>query len=116
MVPYLAQSVHVARTIQIDTTFARTLFSPLAGFTQTALIALIISVFFDEVQKVIFRLTGKHLRFKRFTPNGNLLTLAAQVQGASDSFLPTNVPEYSAITITDPDEFSLYCVRAAPRT
>ncbi|KAJ7930147.1 hypothetical protein B0H13DRAFT_2309828 [Mycena leptocephala] len=75
------------------------------------------SCLFDELQKVIFKLTGKHLRFKRFTPGGNLITLgvdmeAAQVQGACDSFLPTNEPEYSGIATTDPDEFALYCIRA----
>ncbi|KAJ7782200.1 hypothetical protein B0H14DRAFT_3585415 [Mycena olivaceomarginata] len=37
---------------------------------------------------------------------------AAQVQGASDSFLSTNEPEYSGITTNDPDEFALYFVRA----
>jgi hypothetical protein len=72
---------------------------------------------FDELQKIILRLTGKNLRFKRFTRGGNLVTMgvdleAAQVQGASDSFLPTNEPEYSGITTTDPDEFVMYFVRA----
>jgi hypothetical protein len=72
---------------------------------------------FDELQKVIFRLTSKHLRFKRFTPGGNHSTMgvdmeAAQVQGASDSFLLTNEPEYSGITTNDPDELALYFVRA----
>lgn len=72
---------------------------------------------FDELQKIIHSLTGKHLRFKRFTPGGNLITIgvdmeAAQVQGACDSFLPTNDPDYSGITTTDPDEFALYYVRA----
>lgn len=69
---------------------------------------------FDELQKIIFWLTGKQLRF---TPGGNLIIMgvdleAAQVQGASDSFLPTNEPEYSGITTEDPDEFSEYYVRA----
>jgi hypothetical protein len=72
---------------------------------------------FDELQKVILRLTGKHLRFKRFTRGGNLITMgvdmeAAQVQGACDSFLPSNDPEFSGIMTTDPDEFALYFVRA----
>jgi hypothetical protein len=37
---------------------------------------------------------------------------APQVQGACDSFLPVNEPEYSGITTADPDGFALYFVRA----
>ncbi|KAJ7702554.1 hypothetical protein B0H14DRAFT_2291350, partial [Mycena olivaceomarginata] len=133
MVPYLATFVHIARTVQVDTTFGRTVGDLNEWeFGTEALSAGLLTVgrvytkgadrphyktLFDELQKVIFRLTGKHLRFKRFTPGGNLITMgvdmeAAQVQGASDSFLSTNEPEYSGITTNDPDEFALYFVRA----
>lgn len=62
-------------------------------------------------------LTGKPLHFKCLTPGGNLIALgvdleASQVQGAGRSFLPTNDPEYSKITTTDPDEIVQYFVRA----
>lgn len=74
-------------------------------------------VLFDELQKVTLALTGKPLRFKQLTPGGNLIALgvdleAAQVQGAGLSFLPTNVPEYSMITTTDPAEIVQYFIRA----
>jgi hypothetical protein len=76
---------------------------------------------FDELQKVVFLLTGKNLCFKRFTPGGNLLTLgvdleAAQVQGVSKFFLPTNVPEYSGIMITPRRVSAVLCPGCAPRT
>ncbi|KAJ7333283.1 hypothetical protein DFH08DRAFT_966118 [Mycena albidolilacea] len=72
---------------------------------------------FDELQKIIFQLTGKQLHFKCFTAGGTLVTMgvdmeAPQVQGACDSFLPKNEPEYSGITTADPDKFALYFVRA----
>ncbi|KAJ7511946.1 hypothetical protein B0H11DRAFT_1899441 [Mycena galericulata] len=119
-----------ARTVQVDTTFGRT-----AGeLNEWEFVIWYGSVergrvytngadrphykcLFDELQKIIYRLTGKHLRFKRFTRGGNLITMgvdmeAAQVQGACDSFLPTNEPEYSGITTTDPDELAFYYIRA----
>ncbi|KAJ7804189.1 hypothetical protein B0H13DRAFT_2687480 [Mycena leptocephala] len=134
MVPYLANLVHVARTVQVDTTFGRTLgdlneWEFIIWYGSVERVLTVGRVYtngadrphykclFDELQKIIFRLTGKQLRFKRFTRGGNLITMgvdleAAQVQGASDSFLPTNEPEYSGITTEDPDEFSEYYVRA----
>ncbi|KAJ7917410.1 hypothetical protein B0H13DRAFT_2269491 [Mycena leptocephala] len=134
MVPYLANLVHVARTVQVDTTFGRTLgdlneWEFIIWYGSVERVLTVGRVYtngadrphykclFDELQKIIFRLTGKQLRFKRFTRGGNLITMgvdleAAQVQGASDSFLPTNKPEYSGITTEDPDEFSEYYVRA----
>ncbi|KAJ7138794.1 hypothetical protein C8R43DRAFT_1202271 [Mycena crocata] len=134
MVPKLANLVHFTRTIQVDTTFGRTVGSLnewefVIWYGSVERVLTIGRLYtdgsdrphykflFDELQKVIFELTGKHLRFKRFTPGGNLITLgvdmeAAQVQGASDSFLPTNVLEYSGIHTTDPDEFAEKYVRA----
>ncbi|KAJ7476811.1 hypothetical protein FB451DRAFT_1366387 [Mycena latifolia] len=134
MVPYLANLVHVVRTVQVDTTFGRTVgdlneweFVIWYGSVERVLTVGRVytdgadrphyKYLFDELQRIIFRLTGKHLRFKRFTRGGNLITMgvdleAAQVQGASDSFLPTNEPEYSGITTDDPDEFAMYYVRA----
>ncbi|KAJ7440024.1 hypothetical protein FB451DRAFT_966547, partial [Mycena latifolia] len=137
MVSKLANLVHFTRTIQVDTTFGRTVgslneTSRIENLLMSFHFALVLTIgrlytdgsdrphykfLFDELQKVIFELTGKHLRFKRFTPGGNLITLgvdmeAAQVQGASESFLPTNVPEYSGIHTTDPDEFAETYVRA----
>ncbi|KAJ7719564.1 hypothetical protein B0H16DRAFT_1795091, partial [Mycena metata] len=133
MVPYLANLVHVARTVQVDTTFGRTVgdlneweFVIWYGSVERVLTLGRIytdgadrphyKCLFDELQKVIFRLTGKNLRFKRFSRGGNLVTMgvdmeAAQVQGACDSFLPTNEPEYSGIITTEPDEFALFFVR-----
>ncbi|KAJ7475308.1 hypothetical protein B0H11DRAFT_1727892 [Mycena galericulata] len=134
MVPYLATLVHVARTVQVDTTFGRTAgelneweFVIWYGSVERVLTVGRVytngadrphyKCLFDELQKIIYRLTGKHLRFKRFTRGGNLITMgvdmeAAQVQGACDSFLPTNEPEYSGITTTDPDELASYYIRA----
>ncbi|KAJ6518252.1 hypothetical protein C8R47DRAFT_1031643 [Mycena vitilis] len=134
MVPYLAHLVHLARTIQVDTTFGRTLgdlneweFVIWYGSVERVVTAGRVytngadrdfyKCLFDELQVIIFRLTGKQLRFKRFTPGGNLLTMgvdmeAAQVGGACDSLLSTNDPEYSGITTTDPDEFATFFVRA----
>ncbi|KAJ7834662.1 hypothetical protein B0H14DRAFT_3461963 [Mycena olivaceomarginata] len=134
MVPYLATLVHLARTVQVDTNFGRTVgdlneWEFVIWYGSVERVLTVGGVYtnganrphykalFDELQKVIFRLTSKHLRFKRFTPGGNHITMgvdmvAAQVQGASDSFLLTNEPEYSGITTNDPDEFALYFVRA----
>ncbi|KAJ6629706.1 hypothetical protein B0H10DRAFT_2208657 [Mycena sp. CBHHK59/15] len=134
MVPKLANLIHVARTVQVDTTFKRTVgdlneweFVIWYGSVERVLTVGRIytdqcdrphyKALYDELQKVVFTLTGKNLRFKRFTPGGNLLTIgvdmeSAQVQGASDSFLPTNVPSYSGIVTTDADEFSEFYVRA----
>ncbi|KAJ7176340.1 hypothetical protein C8R43DRAFT_1102271 [Mycena crocata] len=134
MVPYLANLVHVARTVQVDTTFGRTVgdlneWEFVIWYGSVERVLTVGRVYtdgadrphykhlFDELQRIIFRLTGKHLRFKRFTRGGNLITMgvdleAAQVQGASDSFFPTNEPEYSGITTDDPDEFAMYYVRA----
>jgi hypothetical protein len=68
------------------------------------------------MQKTILAITGKPLRFKRLSRGGNLLSLnvdleVAQVLGAGDSFLPTNEPEYSGITTTDPEELVQYFLR-----
>ncbi|KAJ7717658.1 hypothetical protein B0H16DRAFT_1897881 [Mycena metata] len=134
MVPYLANLVHVARTVQVDTTFGRTVgdlneweFVIWYGSVERVLTLGRIytdgadrphyKCLFDELQKVILRLTGKNFRFKRFSRGGNLVTMgvdmeAAQVQGACDSFLPTNEPEYSGIITTEPDKFALFFVRA----
>ncbi|KAJ7301875.1 hypothetical protein DFH08DRAFT_992172 [Mycena albidolilacea] len=102
VVPCLANLAHVARTVQVDTTFGRTV----GELNEWEFV-----IWHGSVER------GKHLRFKRFTRGGNLITMgvdmeAAQVQGACDSFLPTNEPEFSGITTTDPDEFALYFVRA----
>ncbi|KAJ7687083.1 hypothetical protein B0H14DRAFT_2654035 [Mycena olivaceomarginata] len=134
MVPYLATLVHVAGTVQVDTTFGRTAgdlneweFVIWYGSVERVLTVGRVytdgmdrshyKCLFDELQKIIFSLTGKHLRFKRFTRGGNFITMgvdleAAQVQGASDSFLPTNEPEYSGImNTTDGRESShIICV------
>ncbi|KAJ7741845.1 hypothetical protein B0H16DRAFT_1861601 [Mycena metata] len=113
MVPYLANLVHVARTVQVDTTFGRTVVLTLGRIYTDGADHPHYKCLFDELQKVISRLTGKNLRFKRFSRGGNLVTMgvdreAAQVQGACDSFLPTNEPEYSGIITTEPDEFALF--------
>ncbi|KAG6904638.1 hypothetical protein DXG01_008433 [Tephrocybe rancida] len=60
--------------------------------------------------------TGKLIRFKRFSPGGNLLVLnadmeAAQILAAGISFLRTNDPVHSQITTTVPEEFVQYFVR-----
>ncbi len=61
---------------------------------------------FDELQLFVEKLTGKQLRFKRLLPSSNLIAMivdleAAQILGASDSFLPTIDPAHSGIHTDD---------------
>ena len=72
---------------------------------------------FDELQSQILALTDKPLRFQRFSQDGNLLCMgadmeAAQVLGAAQSFLATcDVEISSGINITAPEELLPYFVR-----
>jgi hypothetical protein len=71
---------------------------------------------FDELQSQTLALTGKPLRFQRFSPDGNLLCMgadmeAAQVLGAGESILATNDVEYSGIDATTAEELLPYFVR-----
>jgi hypothetical protein len=74
------------------------------------------TILFDELQEMTLRLTGKPLRFKRLSRDGNLLCMnadmeAAQVLGAARSFMKTNDTAYSKIDITSPEELLPYFVR-----
>jgi hypothetical protein len=71
---------------------------------------------FDDLQDVTKRLTGRALKLKRLSPEGTLLTIGvdmelAQALGAGDSFLPTNVPEYSSIHAKTSEEILAYFIR-----
>jgi hypothetical protein len=71
---------------------------------------------FDELQRLTELHTGRCIRFKRFSPNGNLLVMnadmeAAQILAAGITFLRTNNPDYSKISTTVPEEFVQYFVR-----
>jgi hypothetical protein len=74
------------------------------------------TILFDELQELTPRLTGKPLRFKRLSPDGNLLCMnadmeAAQVLGAARSFMKTNDITYSKIDVSSPEELLPYFVR-----
>jgi hypothetical protein len=74
------------------------------------------TILFDELQELTLRLTGKPLRFKRLSPDGNLLCMnadmeAAQVLGAARSFMKTNDIAYSKIDVSSPEELLPYFVR-----
>jgi hypothetical protein len=71
---------------------------------------------FDELQSQTLVLTGKPLRFQRFSPDGNLLCMgadmeAAQVLGAAESILATNDVDYSGINVNTAEELLPYFVR-----
>ena len=74
------------------------------------------TILFDELQELTLRLTGKPLRFKRFSPGGNLLCMnadmeAAQILGAGRSFMKTNDSAYSGIVVKSPEELLPFFVR-----
>lgn len=74
------------------------------------------TILFDELQELTRRLTGKPLRFKRLSPDGNLLCMnadmeTAQVLGAAHSFMKTNDITYSKIYVSSPEELLPYFVR-----
>ncbi|KAG6913688.1 hypothetical protein DXG01_005156 [Tephrocybe rancida] len=71
---------------------------------------------FNELQRLTELHTGHKIRFKRFTPGGNLLVMnadmeAAQILAAGIAFLPMNKLEYSKIDTQVPEEFVQYFVR-----
>jgi hypothetical protein len=71
---------------------------------------------FDELQSQTLALTGKPLGFQRFSEDGNLFCMgadmeAAQVLGAGQSILATNNVEYSGIDVTSSEELLPYFVR-----
>ncbi|KAG6824629.1 hypothetical protein H0H92_006258 [Tricholoma furcatifolium] len=71
---------------------------------------------FNELQRLTELHTGHKIRFKRFTPGGNLLVMnadmeAAQILAAGIAFLPMNEPDYSKIDTNVPEEFVQYFVR-----
>ena len=64
---------------------------------------------FNQLQEAVEITTGLPMRFKQLTPGGNLLAMntdmkAAQVLGAGDSFMKTNVPSHSGVNTTDSAE------------
>ena len=74
------------------------------------------TIIFDELQELTLRLTGKRLQFKRFSPDGNLLCMnadmeAAQILGAGRSFMKTNNTAYSGIDVKSPEELLPFFVR-----
>ena len=71
---------------------------------------------FDELQVLTRVLTGKPILLKCLSPGGTLLSIGvdmelAQVLGAGDSFISTNIPAYSKITTLDPAEIVKYFIR-----
>lgn len=71
---------------------------------------------FDDLQKATLQLTGKHLRFKRLSNGGTLLSVGvdlelAQALGAGDSFLPTNEAEFSKINAQTAEDILEYFIR-----
>ncbi|KAJ3716985.1 hypothetical protein C8R42DRAFT_724623 [Lentinula raphanica] len=71
---------------------------------------------FDNLQELVQHLTQKPMRFKALSHEGNLLALGtdmelALIQGAGQSFLKTNEPEYSNIHTDDPEEIVKYFLR-----
>ncbi|KAF8313350.1 hypothetical protein F5887DRAFT_1090268 [Amanita rubescens] len=132
--PYLLGLVHQAITIQIDTTFKRTVgeFQECEIVIWCAAVHRAVTIgriytnradrtqykaLFDEFQRLTHVITNRRLLFKRFSRGGNLLSLnvdleLAQVQGFGDSFLTTNEPDYSEIRTTDPEILVQYVVRA----
>lgn len=73
---------------------------------------------FDELQSQTLILTGKPLRFQRFSPGGNLLCMgadmeAAQVLGAAESILATVTEDvdYSGVNANTAEELLPYFVR-----
>ena len=74
------------------------------------------TILFDELQELTLRLTGRPLRFKRFSPGGNLLCMnadmeAAQILGAGRSFMKTNDTAYSGVDVKSPEELLAFFVR-----
>ncbi|KAJ7138486.1 hypothetical protein C8R43DRAFT_1109764 [Mycena crocata] len=64
---------------------------------------------FDELQRIKLEVTGKPIALKRFVPDGNLLVMnvdmdGAQVIGICRSVMKHNVPEYSGIPNDTPPE------------
>ncbi|KAK1215861.1 hypothetical protein PQX77_021513 [Marasmius sp. AFHP31] len=131
--PFLLSLIHSVLAFYADTTFKRTI-----GTLQEWELVIWLSVvqravtisriytdkgdrqhfkaLFDHLQQLVLSITGKPMRFKRLTPGGNLLCSnvdleLAQVLGLADSFLPTNVPEYSKINTDDPEEIVPYICR-----
>lgn len=57
---------------------------------------------FNKIQSTMRQLTGKEIRFKHLTPEGNLTAMivdleAAQILGAADSLARSNVVEHSGV-------------------
>ncbi|KAJ6565951.1 hypothetical protein DFH09DRAFT_1472832 [Mycena vulgaris] len=62
---------------------------------------------YDEFQSIKLETTGKPVAFKRFVPNGNIIAMnsdmeGAQVLGAARSFFKLNNPAYSALSNDTP--------------
>ncbi|KAK7027458.1 hypothetical protein VNI00_015203 [Paramarasmius palmivorus] len=71
---------------------------------------------FDGVRDLVFKLTGRHITFKKLQKGGNLICMnsdmcIAQVIGAGRSFLKVHKPEYSGITMKDPAVLVTYFVK-----
>ncbi|KAF8909313.1 hypothetical protein CPB84DRAFT_1703009 [Gymnopilus junonius] len=130
----LLDRIHSAKSIFVDTTFKRTVGSlkewEVAMYDVELQRALTIArvysdradrlqykTIFDELQRVTFLLTGKHLRLKRLSKDGTLISIGvdlelAQALGAGDSFLPTNEPEFSGIHAMTAEELIEYFIHA----
>ncbi|KAJ7019065.1 hypothetical protein C8F04DRAFT_1276706 [Mycena alexandri] len=71
---------------------------------------------FDTLREIKVEATGKDLEFKRFTRNGHILVMnadmeAAQALGAARSLLKTDQPQFSGITTLDPAIFATYFIK-----
>ncbi|KAF9479178.1 hypothetical protein BDN70DRAFT_984560 [Pholiota conissans] len=132
--PFLLSRIHHAKTIFVDTTFKRTVSTlkewEVVMYDKAVERALTIArvytdradrlqykTIFDELQRVTFQVTGQHLRLKRLSKDGTLVSIGvdmelAQALGAGDSFLPTNDPEFSNINAQTAEEIVEYFVRS----
>ncbi|KAF8961308.1 hypothetical protein BDZ97DRAFT_1760046 [Flammula alnicola] len=105
--PFLLSHIHKTKTLQVDTTFKRTV-GELKEWDSEVVI-------WEEETKEA--LTIARIRLKRLCKDGTLLTIRADMElaqalGAGDHFLPSNEPEFSKIdATTTAEEIIEYFVR-----
>ncbi|KAF8175111.1 hypothetical protein BJ912DRAFT_1075466 [Pholiota molesta] len=131
--PYLLSRIHLARTLEVDTTFKRAIgkvneWEAVAWDDEVQRALTLCRIYsdqadrdqyktiFDELRRVTRVVTGKELKLKRLSKDGTLVSIGvdmelAQVLGAADSFLPTNDRGYSNIDAETPEELVPYFVR-----
>ncbi|KJA15424.1 hypothetical protein HYPSUDRAFT_80527 [Hypholoma sublateritium FD-334 SS-4] len=134
-VPYLLSLIHDVPSFECDTTFKRVkdsginewemviYYPPVQRAVTVARVYLDCAdmshyeQLFDNLQKLIKTITGKALAFKRFSTDGNLLCMnadmeAAQVLGAARSILKSVDFQFSGLPPDiSPEELAAYFVR-----